>query len=84
MLSLQMTKNGPCPEYLGHGLMRSMVTSLYTVRCPKYYHETEGGTTFCISAIKRWNSVPINIRSSTSIKSFNKNYINYCREVMQD
>lgn len=34
----------------------------------------EGGKTFTISAIKLWNSMPVSIRSSSSISTFQKNY----------
>ena len=49
-------------------------------RCPKYNCETEGGRTFLISATKFWNSIPTNIRCSTSINAFKKNYRNYTKE----
>ena len=51
-----------------------------TVRCPKYNLETEGGRTFLISTTKLWNSIPKDIRCSTSTNAFKKNYRNYIKE----
>ena len=44
-----------------------------TLRCPKYSRETEGGRTFLISTIKLWNTLPVDIRSSNSIRAFKQN-----------
>ena len=35
--------------------------------CPKYRKETEGGRTFSVSAVKLWNSVPLDIRKADSL-----------------
>ena len=43
----------------------ALVTLLY--RCPKYNHETEGGITVLISALKFWNSIPTDIRSNSDL-----------------
>lgn len=62
-----------CPGTSLHVRDRSARTPHYddiTIHCAKYNRETEGGRTFRISAIKLWNSLPIGIRSSTSLKSF--------------
>jgi hypothetical protein len=44
------------------------------VVCPRYNRETEGGKTFLISAVKLWNSVPIDIRSNTTTGIFKNKY----------
>lgn len=79
--------NGQCPEYLGSRLVRvsdlSTRTSRYgaiTIRCPRYNRDTEGGKTFLITAAKLWNSLPINIRSSTSINAFKQNLCNFIKQ----
>ena len=60
--------NGQCPEYLFNTLTQFSDTSTrqsrngsITLRCPKYSHETEGGRTFAVEAVKEWNKLPINI-----------------------
>ena len=51
-----------------------------TLRCPKYNRKTEGGKTFLTSSILLWNSLPVKIRSSESINSFKRRYIEYIKE----
>ena len=72
--------NGQCPEYLSNTLTRVSDISTrqsrhgsITLRCPKYSRETEGGRTFAVAAVKEWNKLPINIRSSQNVKLFKKN-----------
>ena len=72
--------NGQCPEYLSDQITRvsdiSKRSSRHgniTLRCPKYSRETEGGRTFLISTIKLWNTLPVDIRSSNSIRAFKQN-----------
>ena len=83
--------NGQCPEYLGSRLVRvsdlSTRTSRYgaiTIRCPRYNRDTEGGKTFLITAVKLWNSLPINIRSSTSINAFKQNLCTFIKQGYAD
>mgnify|MGYP006862618620 CR=1 FL=1 len=83
--------NGQCPEYLGSRLVRvsnvSSRTARYgaiTIRYPRYNHDTEGGKTFLITAAKLWNSLPINIRSSTSINAFKQNLCNFIKQGYAD
>ena len=51
-----------------------------TIRCPRYNRDTEDGKTFLVTAAKLWNFLPINIRSSTSINAFERNYCNVIKE----
>ena len=51
-------------------LTRTSRYGTITICCPRYNRDTEGGKTFVITAAKLWNSLPINIRSSTSINAF--------------
>ena len=53
---------------------RSSRFSNVTFVTPKYNRETEGGKSFVVSAIKLWNSIPANIRLSSTIRTFKKNY----------
>ncbi|XP_078363859.1 uncharacterized protein LOC144648098 [Oculina patagonica] len=83
--------NGQCPEYLRNRLVSvndmSTRTSRYgdiTLRCPRYNRETEGGRTFLVSATKCWNSLPIYIRTSTSIKAFKHSYSYFIKEGYAD
>ena len=78
---------GQCPEYLCNKLVlvsdNSVRSSRYghiTLRCPKYNRKTEGGKTFLTSSILLWNSLPVKIRSSESINSFKRRYIEYIKE----
>ena len=64
--------NGQCPEYLGNRLVRISDMSTRT--------STEDGKTFLVTAAKLWNFLPINIRSSTSINAFERNYCNFIKE----
>ena len=73
-----------CPIHR-HGLVTDISTrqSRYgsiTLRCPKYSRETEGGRTFAVAAVKEWNKLPINIRSSQNVKPFKQNYVNYFKD----
>ncbi len=79
--------NGQCPEYLSNTLTRVSDISTrqsrhgsITLRCPKYSCKTEGGRTFAVTAVKEWNKLPINIRSSQNVKLFINNYVNYLKE----
>ena len=59
-----------CPGTSLHVSDRSARTRHYgdiTIHYAKYNHETEGGRTFRISAIKPWNSLPIGIRSTVAL-----------------
>ena len=51
-----------------------------TLRCPKYNRKTEGGKTLLTSSILLRNSLPVKIRSSESINSFKRKYIEYVKE----
>ena len=51
-----------------------------TIRCPRYNRDTEGGKTFLVTAAKLWNSLTINIRSSTSINASKQNYCNFIKD----
>ena len=73
------------PEYLGSRSVSdlSTITSCYgaiTIRHPRYNRATEGGKTFLITAAKLWNSLLINIRSSTSINAFKQNFCNFLKQ----
>ena len=48
--------------------------------CLKYNRDTEGGKkTFLVTAAILWNSLTLNIRSSTSINAFKQNYCNFIK-----
>ncbi len=36
--------------------------------------------TFAVMAVKEWNKLPTNIRSSQNVKLFKNNYVNYLKE----
>ena len=42
--------------------------------------DAESGKTFLVIAAKLWNSLPINIRSSTSVNAFKHNYCNFIKD----
>ena len=68
-----------------HGLLsdistRQLTHGSITLRCPKYLREIEGGRTFEITALKEWNKLHMNIRSSQSVKVFRKSYANFLGE----
>ena len=87
MLTLQKCLNGQYPEYSGSRL--EQVSDLFTrtsrygavtIRFPRYNRDTEGGKTFLITAAKLWNSLPVNIRSSTSINAFKQNLCDFIKQ----
>ena len=41
---------------------------------------TEVRKTFLVTDAQLWNSLPVNVRSSTSINSFEQNYCNFIKE----
>ena len=79
--------NDQCPEYLSNTLRRVSDISTgqsrhgrFTLRCPKYSRETEGGKTFAVVEVKEWSKVPNKTRSSQNVKLFKKNYVNYLKK----
>lgn len=44
-----------------------------TIRCSRNKRDTEGGKTLLVTAAKLWNSLPITIRSGTSINACKQN-----------
>ena len=48
-----------------------------TLTCLKYLNGTKGGRTFVFAALKEWNKLPINIKSSQNVKVFKMNYANF-------
>ena len=74
-------------EIFSYSMNTSTRTSRYgdiTIRYPRYNRDTEGGKTFLVTTAKLWNSLPIKIRSSTSIKAFKQNYCNFIKEGYAD
>ena len=59
---------------------RTLHYSDINISCPRYNCDTESGKTFLVTAIKLWNSLPINTRSSTSVNAFKQNYVNFIKE----
>ena len=79
--------DGQCPEYVCNKFVLVSDTSVrssryghITLRCPKCNRKTEGGKTFLTSSFLLWNSLPVKVRSSNSINSFKRKYIEYVRE----
>jgi len=50
------------------------------ITLPRYNRETEGGKIFLTSSILLWNFLPAKRRSSESINSFKRKYIEYVKE----
>ena len=45
---------------------RSNRHSKLNLVCPRYKRETEGGKSFGVTGARRWNSIPVDIRSNNS------------------
>lgn len=39
---------------------------------PRYIRKTEGGRTFTVTSIEKWNSLPVNIKKQATLKSFKR------------
>ena len=73
MVAYNRTK-GDVPEYLKQLLVlnsdmhsRSTRNARLTFLTPRYNRQTEGGGSFAVRTNKCWNSLPFEIRSSTSV-----------------
>ena len=73
MVAYNRTK-GDVPEYLKQLLVlnsdmhsRSTRNARLTFLTPRYNRQTEGGRSFAVRTSKCWNSLPFEIRSSTSV-----------------
>ena len=78
---------GQCKKYLCNKLVlvsdnsvRSSRFGHITLRYPKFNRKTEGGKTFLTSSILLWNSLTVKIRSSESINSLKRKYIECIKE----
>ena len=40
--------------------------------CPRFKRSTEGGLAFAVRATKEWNKLSVDIKQSTSVKSFKR------------
>lgn len=68
---------GNLPEYMDDILIRNSDIHKRSTRyneinfiCPKYKLETEAGRSFTVTSIKEWNSLPIDVRKLSTVKSF--------------
>ena len=52
--------------------------------CPKYKRESEGARTFQVSATRFWNTLPNEIKSSSSLKILKKSVKKYFLESYKD
>ena len=52
--------------------------------CPKYKRESEGARTFQVSASRFWNSLPYEIKSSSSLEILKKSLNKYFLESYKD
>ena len=78
--------NGVCPDYMLELLKRnidirsterqSRYGSLNLI-CPKYNRESEGARTFQVSATRFWNSLPNEIKCSSSFEILKKSLYKY-------
>ena len=78
--------NGVCPDYMLELLKRntdirsterqSRYGSLNLI-CPKYKRESKGAKTFQVSATRFWNSLPNEIKSSSSLEILKKSLYKY-------
>ena len=71
--------NGNTPEYMNDLLIRNSDTHNRSTRfcninlmCPRFKRSTEGGRTFAMQATKEWNKLSVDIKQSTSVKSFKR------------
>ena len=80
--------SGVCPDYMSELLKRNIdirsserrSTCRYgflNLICPKYKRESEGGRTFQVSATRFWNSLPNEIKSSSSLEILKKSLYKY-------
>ena len=82
-----------CPDYMLELLKRnidirsterqSRYGSLNLI-CPKYKRESEGARTFQVSASRFWNSLPNEIKSSSSLEILKKSLNKYILESYKD
>ena len=85
--------NGVCPDYMLELLKRnidirsterqSRYGSLKLI-CPKYKRESEGARTFQVSASRFWNSLPYEVKSSSSLEILKKSLNKYFSESYKD
>ena len=71
--------NGNTPEYINDLLIRNSDTHNRSTRfcninlmCPRFKRSTEGGRAFAVGATKEWNNLSVDIKQSTSVKSFKR------------
>ena len=85
--------NGVCPDYMLELLKRNIgirsterqtrYGSLNLI-CPKYKRESEGARTFQVSATRFWNSLPNEIKCSSSFEILKKSLFKYFLESYKD
>jgi len=71
--------NGNTPEYINDLPIRNSDTHNRSTRfcninlmCPRFKRSTEGGRAFAVRARKEWNNLSVDIKQSTSLKSFKR------------
>ena len=71
--------NDNTPEYINDLLIRNSDTHNRSTRfcninlmCPRFKRSTEGGRAFAVRATKEWNKLSVDIKQSTSVKSFKR------------
>ena len=69
--------NGNTPEYINDLLIRNSDTHNRSTRfcninlmCARFKRSTEGGQAFAVRTTKEWNKLSVDIKQSTSVKSF--------------
>ena len=75
---------GNCPSYM-YDLLKCNVDlhtrsgrySALNLVCPRYNRESEGGSTFSVSATRLWNSLPINLKKETCVTSFREAFYSH-------
>ena len=78
--------NGVCPDYMLELLKRNIdIRSIerqtrygsLNLICPKYKRESEGARTFQVSATRFWNSLPNEVKCSSSFEILKKSLFKY-------
>ena len=76
--------SGDCPNYMSELLKQNIDIrsserqsryGFFNLICPKYKRESEGTMTFQASATRFWNSLPNEIKSSSSFEILKKSFL---------
>ena len=75
--------NGNTPEYINDLLIRNSDIDNRSTRfcnlnlsCPRYKRSTEGGRSFTVRAITEWNLLNVDLKRSSSAKTFKRSLLN--------